>query len=350
MGEAELRDLLTDLLTTRPHLIDWIESKLAIQVTTPAESLETAAEQDDSHLPRPRPAPVDPAPFRRQAQQILRRSDRWDYFATAGVANQLLELANQALPFIESGDGRSAVLAILEAITEPYVDEWYEFDDSDGELGTLFSDLAMLFTEAILSADLTTDERKALARKLTTWQGEIDEYGVDSAFDAAIAAAEQGWDFSPLQKVLQGHISSQGAWEDEAPWFADELAVARLNVLERQDRTTEYLYLAEAEGQTALYLMMLVKLGRSQEAVEYALQYAAITDEALALAQALRQHDLPLEAIRIAQHGLTLHGEALQLARWLRELRRGAISNRCSLESRPNCFCPFSVTGRLSGH
>jgi uncharacterized Zn finger protein len=170
-----------------------------------------------------------------------------------------------------------------------------------------------------LSADLSQDERQAWAAKLTEWQGEIEDYGIDSAFDPAIAAIQLGWDYPPLQKVLQGHISKTGAWEGEAPWYADDLAVARLRVLACQGRTTEYLYLAEAEGQTALYLTMLVKLGRIEEAVNYAREHMATTDEALALAQALREHNQPSEALKIAEHGLKLHGETLPLARWLRD-------------------------------
>ncbi|NJN92763.1 MAG: hypothetical protein HC875_01070 [Anaerolineales bacterium] len=102
-------------------------------------------------------------------------------------------------------------------------------------------------------------------------------------------------------------------------WYADDLTLARLNVLERQGRTTEYLRLAEAEGQNALYMTMLVKLGRGQEAVEYAKQYMATTDEALVLAHALREHHQPADALKIAEQGLLLHGESLMLARWLRD-------------------------------
>ena len=228
------------------------------------------------------------------------------------------ELLNQVMPFLEANDGNNALL-VLEAMVEPYIDTWFDYDDSDGELGAVFGEIGPLFTEALLSADLSSDERRAWADKLTVWQGEISDYGIDEAFDAAIAAAEQGWDYPPLQKVLQGHITNKGAWEDEAPWYADDLAVARLNVLERQGRTTEYLYLAEAEGQTALYLTMLVKVERSEEAVEYGMKYMAMTDEALVLGQTLREHNHPLEALKIAEYGLSLEGAVQTLACWLRD-------------------------------
>jgi uncharacterized Zn finger protein len=307
LGEAELRELLTNLLETEPHLVDWVETKL----TPPVE------QGGAINLPASRSDPVDPTPFRRQARQLLRGHDY--YGAAWGIAGQMLELLGQAQPFLEAGQGRNALL-ILEAVTEPYIDSWFDFDDSDGELGGVFDEIGPLFTEAILSADLSPAERQAWAKKFTAWQGEIEDYGIDEGFDTAMAAAEHGWDYPPLLKVLQeGHVSEQGAWGAEVPWYADELTVARLNVLERQGRTTEYLNLAEAEGQTARYLTMLVKLDRNEDALAYGMQYMATADEALVLAQALREHDQPTKALKIAEHGLTLEGETVTLARWLRD-------------------------------
>ena len=318
LGEAELRELLTALLNSEPHLIEWVETKLAVQSTTKTAPTKVA-EEDVIHLSPQHPTPIDPTPFRRQARQILRSPGGWDYYGAAwDVASQMSELLNQVMPFLEANDGNNALL-VLEAMVEPYINTWYDYDDSDGELGAVFGEIGPLFTEALLSTDLSSDERRAWTDKLTVWQGEISDYGIDEAFDAAIAAAEQGWDYPPLQKVLQGQITNKGAWEDEAPWYADDLAVARLNVLERQGRTTEYLYLAEAEGQTALYLTMLVKVERSEEAVEYGMKYMATTDEALALAQALRGHNQPLEALKIAEYGLSLEGAVQTLACWLRD-------------------------------
>ncbi|MBE7557117.1 MAG: SWIM zinc finger domain-containing protein [Anaerolineales bacterium] len=313
LGQDQLRALLTQLLSEQPRLLDWVEAQLALKKEPVTKKASSA--------PRQRQTPIDPTPFRRQANTILgslggmRASEA--YWHIGGIAQQMSELFHQTQPFIEAGDGRNALL-ILEAVAEPYVDRWFEFDD-EGELSGLFAEVGSLFAEAILSADLSREERKALAKKLTRWQGEVEEYGVDEGFDVAIAAAEQGWDYPPLQKVLQGQITDKGAWEKEAPWYADDLALARLKVLERQGRTSEYLHLAEAEGQTALYLTMLVKLGRGEEAVAYANQYMTTAEEALALAQALREHKQPVDALRIAEQGLSLHGEPLPLARWLRD-------------------------------
>jgi uncharacterized Zn finger protein len=139
-------------------------------------------------------------------------------------------------------------------------------------------------------------------------------------FAAARGAAEYGWEYPPLQRVLEGEITERGAWEREAPAYADELAVARLNVLERQGRLQEYLYLAQAEGQTGRYVLMLVKMGRILEAVEEGLKYLGTAEEALAVARALRARGAAEEALQIAEHGRELQGYGqLALGHWLRD-------------------------------
>jgi uncharacterized Zn finger protein len=174
-----------------------------------------------------------------------------------------------------------------------------------------------------LTADLTIRERQTWADKLTQWQHELVDYGVDEAFEVAMVAAQQGWEYPPLVRVLQGEITDKGAWEAEAPFYAEALSLARLNVLERQGRSQEYLYLAEAEGQTEQYVTMLVRLGRVQEAVDYGLQYLGSPQEALALATALRERAVPQAALQIAEHGLSLEGEKVSLATWMADLALG---------------------------
>jgi len=290
----------------------------------------------NTSAPQQRRPPVDPNVFRRQVRTILRSLDRMRsseaYWHVGAVVNEVRQVLEQAQGFVAAGESRNA-LAILEAITEAYVTDWVELDDSDGEASAFFEDLGAVWIEAVLTADLTTRERQTWAQKLATWQNEVDDYGVDEAFEAAIAAAEQGWDYPPLRRVLQGEITDKGAWEDEAPSYADELAIARLNVLERQGRSQEYLYLAEAEGQTERYVIMLVHLGRVQEAVDYGLQYLGTTEEALALAKALREWEALQAALQMAEHGLTLEGARVPLATWMADLALGMGETERALEA-----------------
>jgi uncharacterized Zn finger protein len=242
-------------------------------------------------------------------------------------------VVDQVQSRIEDEDGRNALL-LLEAITGEYVKEWTCLDDSDGFAGGFFGELGETWAEAGLVADdLTPDERQRWAQKLACWQAEVGGYGIDGVFSAAQGAILQGWDYPPLQRALQGEITNLGAWEGEAPWYADDLAVARLKALERQERYQEYLNLAQAEGQFGLYVLMLARLGRVQEAVDEGLQYFDKPSEFLALARVLREREEPEKALRVAERGLTAEGHKGELAAWLCDLADGMGKMECALEA-----------------
>ena len=240
------------------------------------------------------------------------------YWYVGAVVGEIGQLVEQAWTLIKADQAQQA-LPLLEAITEEYMSEWESLDDSNGEASGFFSDLGAAWTEAILSVDLTREQRKQWADRFAAWQAELDDYGVDEAFDAPQRAALDGWDYPPLKRVLQGIITEQGAWEGEPPYYADELIEARLHILERRGRFQEYLYLAEAEGHTQEYVTMLVRLGRVEEAISYGRQYLSTPDEALALAKALYEHGEREQSLQIAEHGLRLEGRKALLAKWLRD-------------------------------
>src|SRR5437762_1861490 len=247
LDRDQLQSLLLKLAEQESSLIATIEKQAALlhtssQPTTP------------SPLTPPKPAiVVDTKAIRRQVRSSLHSLDRMRsseaYWHVGAVVNEIGQLVEQAWTLIKANNGSQA-LTILEAITEEYMSEWENLDDSDGEASGFFSDLGTAWTEAVLSADLTREEREQWADQFAAWQEELDDYGVDEAFDAPQTAALDGWDYPPLQRVLQGIITEQGAWEGEAPHFADDLTKARLNILERRGQFQEYLYLAEAEGHT----------------------------------------------------------------------------------------------------
>ena len=316
----QLRPLLFAAVERQPDLADLIERQVR-------QWRSESAAPADTPTPRQRQTPLDTDSYRRQVSAALRSLDRMRpseaYWHVGEVVGKVHELARRAVPFFEAGDGRSA-LAILEAVTEEYVAGWTGLDDSSGEPSGLFADLGELWTEAILSTELTPEERQMWADRLTQWQAEIADYGPDEAFDAAQAAALQGWDDPELQRVLRGEIADQEDWQGSSLWYADDLIAARLKVLKRQGRVQEYLNLARASGKVTDYVTALVRSGRVQEAVDYGLANLATADEALALCRALDECAATREALRIAKHGLALIGARASLARWLRD-RAGAV-------------------------
>src|SRR2546425_3944100 len=317
LNRDQLQSLLLKLAEQEPAVIATIERQ-AILLQTSSSQPTTPPQQA---TPKP-PITVDTKAVRRQVRSSIHSLDRMRsseaYWQVGAVVNEIGQLVEQAWTLIKAEEGRQA-LTVLEAITEEYMSVWENLDDSDGEASGFFSDLGTAWTEAILSANLSREEREKWADQFAAWQEELDDYGVDEAFDAPQTAALDGWDYPPLQRVLQGTITEQGAWEGEAPYYADDLTAARLNILERRGRFQEYLYLAEAEGQTEAYVTMLVRLGRVDEAASYGRKYLATTEEALALAKALDEHGEHEKSLQMAEHGLTLQGPRASLAKWLRD-------------------------------
>ena len=338
LDHEQLRDVLLRLAANDPHVADEIETQITLSQATPDKS-ETDVSPKDAPQRR---TPVDPIPMRRQVSGILhslggmRMSEA--YWHVNGVVDQVRQLLHQVQDFVEAGDGRNALL-LLEAITDEYVAGWTGLDDSDGFAGDFFGELGEAWTSAALVADdLAPEERERWAQKLTRWQAEVGDYGVDDVFDAAQAALLQGWDFPPLQRAMQGEITHVGAWEVEAPWYADELALARLRVLERQERYQEYLHLAQAEGQMGLYVLMLARLGRVQEAVDEGLQVLDQPSQFLALAKALRERQELAAALRVAERGLAAEGPKGELAAWLCDLAEGMGEKERALEAATVAF------------
>jgi uncharacterized Zn finger protein len=341
LDREQLQDLLLHLAAGDFDLADQIESHLAL-----LQSAE-AAPQEAALLRR---TALDPRPIRRQVSAILHSLDRMRpseaYWHVGSVVDEVRGLLDQVWASIEAGDGWNALL-MLEAITDEYAESWVYLDDSDGYAGAFFADLGEVWTEAALVADLTAEEREEWAQKLTGWQEEIGDYGIDDAFDAARAALLHGWDYAPLQRALQGEITERGAWEGEAPWYADELALARLRVLEREERYQEYLNLAQAEGQVERYVTMLARLGRVEEAVEEGLKRLSSPDQTLALAQALREGEALESALRIGRHGLSLEGSKGSLAPWLSDLAAAMGESALALEA---AAVAFKATPSLSAY
>lgn len=316
LNRDQLQALLLKLAEQEPSIITTIEKQVTL--------LQTSASQPITPLQQATPKPavaVDTKAVRRQVRSSIHSLDRTRssdaYWHVGAVVNEIGQLVEQAWALIKADDGRQA-LTVLEAITEEYMSEWENLDDSDGEVSGFFSDLGTAWTEAILSADLTREEREEWADQFAAWEEELDDYGVDEAFDAPQAAVLDGWEYPPLKRVLQGTITEQGAWDGEPPYYADDLIEARLHILDRRGHWQEYLYLAEAEGHTEEYVTMLVRLGRVKEAISYG-QHLVTTDEALALAKALYEHGEYEQSLQIAEHGLTLEGRKATLAKWLRD-------------------------------
>jgi uncharacterized Zn finger protein len=126
LDRDQLRGLVLALTGRRPELADLIEAEiLALQAAARAPAAAAEA-------PRIRRTALDPAAYRRQVQATLHSLDRMRpseaYWHVGGVVDAVRQVAEQARPFIEAGDGRNALI-ILEAVTEEYVARWHAYMD-----------------------------------------------------------------------------------------------------------------------------------------------------------------------------------------------------------------------------
>ncbi len=175
---------------------------------------------------------------------------------------QLVEEASLRL----HADEHPPALLILQVITDVCTKQWMYLNDIHGEVSAFFQELACVWTEALLTVDLTTQERKRWTRQMTSWQARLGDWSIGAAFDAPQAALREGWETLALQRVFQGTSLQQSVWDDEPPAYAAVLTHARLTVLEQREQFQHYLSLAKAEGLTRAYVTMLVRQGQITEA------------------------------------------------------------------------------------
>jgi uncharacterized Zn finger protein len=327
----DLRDVLVDLVESRPELAEQIESQL--------EPLNAGDEGDDA---RDRTPDINRESIRQQVQYILRPTEgrsahAYDPSEAAETdVEKLRNLLDQARTAVEAGDGETA-LDILEPLADELMDgEWIALSyDDRGEIFEFFDEVGRVLAEALLTADLSEAERADWEDRLWEWEQEMGGHTHQPPYSVALEAAQRGWDFEPVQRAMQGDIGYADLWEGDPPWYAEDFVRARLDVLERQGRTEEYLNLAEAADLIDDYVTMLVEEGRIDEAIEYGRHNLYSPDEALTLAKALREHDRPEAAMEIAQHGLALEDSSGQaeLAEWLRDRASSMDESEIALEA-----------------
>lgn len=338
LDREQLAAVLLRLAEDEPALVDAIEDQLvpkgargaALAQLPPVAADAPAgasAVKSGGGAPTRRTA-VDVDGFKRQLRRVFRSQGTDDYLAYEGILADLEPLVAQIRGFLDGDDARSA-LPLLEALTDEYSDAWVEFDDSDGELGGFFEELGELWAEALLASNLKQAERKTWRERLEEWAGEAEEYGCEG-LEIAVQAASEGWTGSWLDGAMQGDV--RPGTQPDTP-YAAELTQVRLRILERSGYITEALRLAAAAGMYREQALILVRQGRGAEAAALGQRQISTPEDALVLAQTLREQGDPAGALAVAEHGFGLGASEAgapgqefaraRLAAWLVELAAG---------------------------
>ena len=191
LTQKDLRLLMGKLIARHPDLANEISIQLQLLRTRPG-----ATEIDETG-----PEPLDAGPILRAVRTRLHAAR--GYGAASAVASEVGHYLDDVTELLEASDGRNALM-ILEAVTEGVSGGFEIVDDSSGDLGSLYEDLGAAWTEAVLTAELTPDERTMWAKKLLKWQREVEDYGLDALFSVAIEAARQGWNDPSLVRAMRG--------------------------------------------------------------------------------------------------------------------------------------------------
>jgi uncharacterized Zn finger protein len=326
LDHVQTQRLVQELVAEHPQLIEAVDRHVIWMTNTVPQTKKLKSLRQNI---------IDTNPVHRQVRQIIHDAVRYleDGCEEDPISEELLSLIKTAVDFSEQGEGKKAI-AVLEAITSTCIENWYEVAEYGADHDEIAWELNLAWCEAILCGELTPEEKVDIQVNLEVWQ---DEWDVD--FGLSLEALLQGWDYPPLVQVLQGQISEKGAWEATIPDYADELALIRLKILERQERYQEYLYLAEAEGQTRQYLTMLGRLGRVEEALEAAQSEMNSMEEAFALGKTLKEQGALQQALHIAQIGLQLSGNCqYDLGIWTSELAQKLGNKTTALQAKKIAF------------
>lgn len=331
-SREQLVELIVELVETHPHLVEWIETQLEshdIVDTTdttrqgPSEiNLESIRQQVKTALPNPNRKP---------------RTDAYTLFEQA--ADDIQRIIEQAWNAIEAADADTALDILAVTAEEITRGNWIQLMPPDSyAMDEVLEELDAALAEAVLMADFSETERDSWAEQISEWNDELTRYAGLPYFQTAVAAATRGWEDDLLQQALQGELDAKNT-HDSSSVYTDGVTDIRLNVLERQDRIEEYLNLAAAAGKTEAYATMLAKDERFEEAVEYGIEQLETTGQFLALAKTLRDHDRPREAMRMAEHGLTVDGPKKdELGAWLRDCASSMDEPELALEGAIESF------------
>ncbi|UXE61476.1 MAG: SWIM zinc finger family protein [Woronichinia naegeliana WA131] len=308
----QIPDLLREIAVDNPEILDKIDRWVSRLSVVPTPSQPELSSVPSAPIPK-----IDVVPYRRQVRQILRDAIRnlEDGWEEDPIPQELYELIEEVPMFLARGDGQNAI-AILEAITAACAENWDDVDQYGADNDDVVARLNEIWAEAFLLTELTPSQKTKLQANLKQWE---KTWRAD--FSMSLAALHQGWDDPDLKRILRGDIRTTTVEQEEVPDYAPDLVLIRLKILESQRRYTEYLYLAEAEGQNEAFLTMLARLDRIDAVMEAADTKLQTMEQALAVAKVLLVQGAPEQALQIAQRGLILPGNCTyQLANWVSEM------------------------------
>ena len=342
LEKEALAAIIIRLVERNPDVYDELE------IIVPAVK---AAAQPKSSLSKERhQTQVSEQASRKQVKRILKQSryeDDYGYGSAPAYLDDLEEVLQTAQQFLAASDAEGALI-ILRVLLEETIDNYESEMDYNGDVAVFVQSLGLPLAEAILSIEMDDKSNQTLSDSIEDSLEDIDESIEESDLEVITAALDYGW------KELPDKETQWEEYEEETWMIFDELQQARLNVLERQARTDEFLQLAQ-KADKHRYVLKLLQLGRFHEAVEKS-QELVDEHKILSVAQSMRAAGHLNEAIALTERAIKRPGShSLELAAWLAPLEeaRGEtnlalLAYRVAYDVQPNITW-YKHLKRLSG-
>jgi uncharacterized Zn finger protein len=348
--------LITRLVQNDPDLYNEVELAIpAVQLAMQPKSTSllkpaapsTAAAQSKEK----RQTQVSEPVYRKQVKRILKQSryeegyDEWG--GSPAYLDDLEEVLQTATKFTEAGDAEGALI-ILRVLLEETLEDYDGEMDYEGDVASFIQSLGMPLAEAVLSAELDDKTRQELQASMEEIFDELDEVIEESDLEIILAALEYGWKELPDKETQWDEL------EEEEWMLLGDLQQARLNVLERQGRSDEFMQLVE-KADPHRYTFKLLELGQVDAAIT-ASQRIVDDDDILSVAKKLREVGRLNDAITLAERGLEMKGSfSHELGTWLAPLEESKgkkemalLAYRAAYDAQPSIGL-YRHIKRLSG-
>ncbi len=235
---------------------------------------------------------VDERVIRQQARSAFVSVDRWDWHAAAGAISELYPLMELGRSYVDVGHWADA-LTVYTTVAEEACEVLLEFNDEEGEIGSLIAGCSMGLVACFDSqAELPPAEQLSEELRERLIQALYDIWRFDVIEVGGIDLAQEGPEAIARNVTAEEREMVEGWLREERPSDWGKRMVVEFQVMLREEAGLDDEQLLEIYREAELWddvAGMLLQLDRVDEAVAIAARNVTAPHGFLAFANALIQ-------------------------------------------------------------
>ncbi len=233
---------------------------------------------------------VDERVIRQQARSAFVSVDRWDYYAAAGSISELYPLMELGRSYVDVGHWADA-LTVYTTVAEEACEVLLEFNDEEGEIGSLIASCAMGLVACFdVQAELELEQRFSEELRERLIQALYDIWRFDVIEVGGIDLAQEGPE-AIARNVTDAERGMVEGWlREERPSDWARRMVVEFQVMLKEEAGLDDEQLLEIYREAELWDdvgKMLLQMDRIDEAVSVAARKITVPHKFLAFANAL---------------------------------------------------------------